>query len=139
MNKQPIRVLYIDDRNGIRPRVIEQQPNQTTLEMLQSLVEGLIERVELPEFPGADMWVNEEGLITPGLQRNTYATLFARSENYHPYPIVGPTVIAGYGPEGETLSVTQEILDYFADITVKDTVYTTAQIKFLRMNFPVPA
>ena len=136
MDKQPIRVLYIEDRNGVRARVIEHQPNQTTLEMLQSLVGGLIERVELPEFPGADMWVNEEGLMIPGLQRNTYATLFARSENYHPYPIVGPAVIAGYGPEGETLSVTQEILDYFADITIKDTTYSTVQIKFLRMLVP---
>lgn len=74
--------------------------SDNTLEAMQSIVDGLIERVPLDD--GVDLWLNEEGLLD-GLTPNRIVT----DSNGVEWPIVGQFFICGVGVEtGESLSLT---------------------------------
>ena len=73
-----------------------------TLDTLQRLVDGLIERVAVP-LPAAarsaaclDMWVNEEGLMRDDFAVNDHAAQMVGSL------LVGPVVLAGCDAEDTT-------------------------------------
>ena len=73
-----------------------------TLDTLQRLVDGLVERVAVPS-PAAlssaaclDMWVNEEGLMRDDFALNDHAAQLAGSL------LVGPVVLAGCDAEDTT-------------------------------------
>lgn len=130
--EQPLRVLYISDRPGERPRIVEQQPNEERLAFMQSLVEGLIELV--PNEDGVDIYVNENGLYNPEFQRNGILTLIARGETHSPYALVGPGIITGHDGKGNTTSVPQSFIDkwFFPEILDPD-VWTATQVAFTRL------
>lgn len=107
--KQPLRVLYIDDRPGVFPEVVDQKPGQSTLDFAQELVGGLIECVHVPSL-GVDVWVNEEGLYQPGFFVNALASIIARGDQANAYPLVGPAFIASVDHEGNMTSVPAGIL-----------------------------
>lgn len=133
--EQPLRVLYISDRPGERPRIVEQQPNEERLAFMQSLVEGLIELV--PNEHGVDIYANEEGLYNPEFQRNGLLNLIVRGYTHPEIPIMGPGIITGHDGKGNTTSVPQSFIDewFFPEILDPD-VWTSTQVRFARM-FPM--
>jgi hypothetical protein len=97
-----MQVIYINDLDG-SPYIVQKPEGQKSLAFLQSLVQGLIESVQLAE--GLDLWVNEEGLFRSDFSVNEFATTLA-GEGYR---LVGPAVIAGYDEEGNTTGVDDDI------------------------------
>lgn len=73
----------------------------STLEDMQKIVGGLIERVQLPH--NIDLWLNEEGMIN-GLDINIMI-LWSDNPAYQ-QPIYGPIFLASYDDNGETNSLT---------------------------------
>lgn len=75
-----------------------------TLAVMQSAVEGLIERVALP--PSLDMYVNEEGGYTMNDRRNPYAEYVAGFTYGPGLVFFGPVLFTGTpDEEGETQGV----------------------------------
>ena len=97
-----MQVIYINDLDG-SPYIVQKPEGQKSLEFLQSLVQGLIESVQLVD--GLDLWVNEEGLFRSDFSLNEFASTLA-GEGYR---LVGPAVIAGYDEEGNTKGVDNDI------------------------------
>lgn len=102
-----MKVIYLNDLDGL-PYVVEKPEGQDTLPFLQALVEGLIECVSINS--STDVWVNEEGLYRNDFAVNGMATGLARNFTGHNYTLVGPAVVAGVTPNGETKSVGSNLL-----------------------------
>ena len=85
-----------------------------TLTTLQTLVDGLIECVEISGetfgFPNEtfDVWVNEEGLFRNDFTLNEFASLICCR------PIVGPVVIAR-SKNGKTLGMTDDHMNQICE------------------------
>lgn len=92
-----MKVIYINDID-MKPYVVEKEEGQTTLALLQELVEGLVEVVSAD--PGTDLWVNEEGLFRGDFLPNHFASYITDGRH-----LVGPAVLAGVNKKGETISV----------------------------------
>ena len=121
-----MKAIYINDLDQ-RPYIVEKEEGRTTLSFLQDLVEGYIESVSLTRK--TDLWLNEEGLHRSDFTLNTFATLLA-GEGYR---LVGPAVLTGVTPEGETV----EVDDYFIKATTEawgTKTYTVEEVVTIRQN-----
>jgi hypothetical protein len=75
------------------------------------IVEGRLEVVGLPL--DIDMWLNEEGLLE---QKNVNVITFLSGRQVH--QIVGNIFFAGHDEEGETISLTDEQMEWLKKFTV---------------------
>lgn len=73
----------------------------TTLEDMQKLVGGYIERVPLPH--NIDLWVNEEGVMNE--HSLNLLLLWEKETSFH-QPIYGPVFLASSNNEGELANLT---------------------------------
>ena len=106
--KQNLYILIED--NGETFLIDNQEPS--SLGMLQFLVDGLVECVALPKSVlgfSADLWVNEEGLFRPDFTGNIGASILADR------PIVGPAVITRSTPQGKTVGITDNQLNFLIE------------------------
>jgi len=79
------------------------------LKELQSLVGGLVECIGIDHE--ADLWVNEEGLLT-GMLFNETATYILQALGMEEAFIVGPAVLAGWDKEtGDTVGLSEVWLE----------------------------
>jgi Domain of unknown function (DUF3846) len=96
MNLKTIKVMT---------KKVGQKPNiETTsyeLENLQKLVGGNLEAVTLPYR--ITMWIDEEGIL-----KEKPVNLITYVEGKEVHQIVGDVFFAGYTPEGDTISLTDE-------------------------------
>lgn len=76
------------------------------------IVEGRLEVVGLPK--NIDMWLNEEGLLE---QKSANVITFLKGQQVH--QIVGNIFFAGHDDEGETISLTEEQMEWLKEFTVK--------------------
>lgn len=121
-----MKAIYINDIDQ-RPYLVEKEEGRTTLSFLQDLVEGYIESVSLTRK--TDLWLNEEGLYRSDFTLNTFASLLAGEG----YKLVGPAVLTGVTPGGETVQVD----DYFINATTEawgDKTYTVEEVVTIRQN-----
>lgn len=121
-----MKAIYINDIDQ-RPYLVEKEEGRTTLSFLQDLVEGLIESVSLNSR--SDLWVNEEGLFRSDFTLNTFASLLA-GEGYN---LVGPAVLTGVTPNGETVQVDNYFINATTD-TYGDKTYTVEEVVTIRHN-----
>ena len=98
---------------------------QAPLRILQGIVEGLIEPIEITQ--GLTLWVNEEGKLT-GKTPNFVATNFY-TRKYGVVDIVVGTVVftGGTDEEGETLGLTDETIQLLQQVTDKLLVDATPE------------
>lgn len=98
---------------------------QAPLRILQGIVEGLIEPIEITQ--GLTLWVNEEGKLT-GKTPNLVATNFY-TRKYGVVDIVVGTVVftGGTDEEGETLGLTDETIQLLQQVTDKLLVDATPE------------
>lgn len=91
----------------------EQEP----LRILQGIVEGLIEPVDIAK--GFTLWVNEEGKLTGKTPNKVATALYQRK--YGAVDIVVGTVVftGGTDEEGETLGLTDETIQLLQRVTDK--------------------
>ena len=83
--------LVLSIRTDGTYRLIEHDEGEPVgLEMLQSLVEGFIQRVVTREF---EAWVDEDGLLKPGIEANPAASALLAIEGRPGYALVGPVVL----------------------------------------------
>lgn len=75
------------------------------LEVLQTAVEGYIERVQLAKV---DMWVNEEGLYTLAHRHNPYASAAMKMVYGQGYINGAVVFTGGVDEEGDTLGLSPE-------------------------------
>lgn len=92
-----------------------------TLDMLHDKCGGWVDVIRMYEVPGVgslDLWVNDESLIN-GMEPNRAATrvLWAASPAHMlaRYIVHGPAVLALSTTEGETVSVTRDIVQVFEE------------------------
>lgn len=120
---KPIKKAFVVEPNGTNyVQYFEENP----LKILQNIVEGLIEPIELAE--GLTMWVNEEGKLI-GKTPNPFATA-AWERAFGATDIVVGTVAftGGTDEEGETLGLPDEHLvmlrtiadKFFENLTAED-------------------
>jgi len=117
-----MKAIYMNDLDG-KSYVVESEQGKTTLEFLQSLVDGLIECVSLDHH--TDLWVNEEGLFRGDFQLNTKASRLAG----YGYNLVGPAVMTGQ-KDGATVEVGSEYLRQ--TLVSNPSVYTVEDIREIR-------
>ena len=98
---------------------------QAPLRILQGIVEGLIEPIEITQ--GLTLWVNEEGKLA-GKTPNFVATNFY-TRKYGVVDIVVGTVVftGGTDEEGETLGLTDETIQLLQQVTDKLLVDATPE------------
>jgi hypothetical protein len=90
---------------------------QAPLRILQGIVEGLIEPIEITR--GLTLWVNEEGKLT-GKTPNKVATAFYQRKFGAVDIVVGTVVFTGgTDEEGETLGLTDETIQLLQRVTDK--------------------
>lgn len=92
-----------------------------TLDMLHDKCGGWVDVIRMVDDPGVgclDLWVNDESLIN-GMEPNRAATrvLWAASPRhlFSKYIVHGPAVLALSTAEGETVSVTRDIVRVFEE------------------------
>lgn len=84
---------------------IVQDDSKDSLTALQTLVGGLIQGVYPTKLgPTVDTWVNEEGLMMPNFGINLVASFITGRQ------LVGPCVLAGHTPSGDTISVPKKVV-----------------------------
>lgn len=90
---------------------------QAPLRILQGIVEGLIEPVDIAK--GFTLWVNEEGKLTGKTPNKVATALYQRK--YGAVDIVVGTVVftGGTDEEGETLGLTDETIQLLQRVTDK--------------------
>jgi hypothetical protein len=110
--------------------IVSKPYDMDDLKFLQSLVEGLIERVELTDYDEAlDMYVNEEGLFDDTFSHNILA-----SEMCHRY-IVGPAVLIRSTPDGDTRSIDDEdLVRWQLDIENKMSLHDYVEMRRLVLS-----
>lgn len=120
-----MKAIYLNDLDG-KSYVVESKQGQSSLDFLQSLVDGLIECVSLSSH--VDLWVNEEGLFRDDFSLNIKAS---RLVGYPGYNLVGPAVMTGQ-KNGETT----EIGRYYIEATLSSdpTIYTVEAIQAIRAD-----
>ena len=121
-----MKAIYINDIDQ-RPYLVEKEEGRTTLSFLQDLVEGLIESVSLTRK--TDIWVNEEGLFRNDFVLNEFASLLA-GQGHH---LVGPAVLTGVTPNGETTEVDNTFLAMTTE-TYGPKTYTVEEVVSIRHN-----
>lgn len=85
-------------------------PSGNSLDLLQSLVGGYIERIPLFDDLGIDVWCNDEGKL-----QNLPVTAFIRHGKEIVDAIAGPLAFSGFDDEGETHPLTDTQIDSLAD------------------------
>lgn len=125
-----MKAIYLNDLDGLS-YIVEKEEGQDTLSFLQSLVEGNIEAVSLDN--STDVWVNEEGLFRDDFAVNGVATSLARSSTGYNYTLVGPAVVTGVTPNGETVSVSEGLLRSTIELEGDET-YTVQAVLTIRQE-----
>jgi hypothetical protein len=118
-----MKVIYLNDID-LRPYVVEKEEGQSTLALLQELVEGLVESVSVEK--GIDLWVNEEGLFRQDFLPNYFAMEITTGLH-----LVGPAVLSGVNKRGDTTSIT----DYYTEVvwaTYGKSVYNSSEVVAIR-------
>jgi hypothetical protein len=112
-----MQLIYISQDGDVVPVGFD---NRKTLNVLQTLVDGSVDCVEIGV--GFDLWVNDEGLFRNDFQTNLIASVLVNRR------IVGPAVIATQH-NGETLGVTDHGITLLRNwgIPVEDEVLTVEQ------------
>lgn len=119
-----MKAIYLNDLDG-KSYVVESKQGQSSLDFLQSLVDGLIECVSLDSH--VDLWVNEEGLFREDFSLNVRASRLAG----HGYNLVGPAVMTGQ-KNGETIEIGGEYIR--AVLSSDPTVYSVEAIHAIRAD-----
>lgn len=117
--------------------IVEEKDIDNTLEALQAEVEGLITTApiydELHNL-GIDIFADDEGL----LKADPIKTLVKIEGNKINYCLVGNLVLVGYTPDGDTVSLTQEQLDFIKQhlhiVKVSSTAETFEAFTFIFNN-----
>lgn len=119
-----MKAIYLNDLD-CKSYVVESRQGQSSLDFLQTLVEGLIECVSLDRH--TDLWVNEEGLFREDFSLNRRASQLAG----YGYALVGPAVITGQ-KEGETTEVGELIIK--VTLANNPNIYSADEIVALRAS-----
>jgi hypothetical protein len=113
--------LYIDQFGDAI--IVRQEPTETSLSCLQTLVGGLIQIVPTDRIR-ADVFVNEEGLFFPQFGINLTASYITGRQ------LVGPAVFAGSNKDGDTISLYDSTLNKLKreGLLIHDEVWTATEV-----------
>jgi hypothetical protein len=122
--------LFIDQHGDAL--IVRQEPHETSLSCLQTLVGGLIQIVPTSKI-AADVWVNEEGLFIRQFGINLVASYITGRQ------LVGPTVFASSTKDGDTIGLRDSVLNKLKreGLLIADEVRTSSQIAQEYLAFTV--
>jgi len=113
--KLTVLPCMIDDQlkfTTVLPSLLEYDQDQDTLPVLQKAVEGYIDHMSwVPELNDRhiDMWINDEGK----LENKSPCLIYKNADTGEIIDIVvGNIVISRYNDQGETLSLTDDDVEY---------------------------
>lgn len=122
--------LFVDQHGDAL--IVRQEPHETSLSCLQTLVGGLIQLAPSTKID-ADVWVNEEGLFFPQFGINLVGSYISGRQ------LVGPVVFANSNSNGDTISLRDSILNKLKreGLMVDDKVWTSAEVAKEYLAFTV--
>jgi hypothetical protein len=122
--------LFIDQHGDAL--IVRQEPHETSLSCLQTLVGGLIQIVPTSKI-AADVWVNEEGLFIRQFGINLVASYITGRQ------LVGPAVFTSSTKDGDTIGLRDSVLNKLKreGLLIADEVWTSSQIAQEYLAFTV--